>query len=191
MLTLLFPSLAPVPQNSDMATLTHIHTHNLAHTAKEGGMGRKGSWHQPAHECNLKDFTQQKGEKHTHKLKKERSTCPSPQSHSSSRHWLGPSTETQLSTPPLQQKLLQGLGLQFNRFPSALWLSIVVTGSGTLENRQSLRNTLEPGEEQKVVEKAAQTPSNDWAHPVHLWEENRNAQAQEREGETRLLLFFS
>jgi hypothetical protein len=60
-----------------------------------------------------------------------------------------------LSTPSVQLELLQSLGLQFNRFPCALWLSIGVTGSGTLEYRQSLRNTLEPREEEKVVEEAS------------------------------------
>lgn len=67
-----------MPQNSDTATFTHIHTHNHAHTgAKRGGMGRKGSLHQPAHECNLKDFTQQKAKHtHTHKLKNKEVHAP-------------------------------------------------------------------------------------------------------------------
>lgn len=79
----------------------------------------------------------------------------------------------------LRLQLLQGLSLQFHRFPCTLWLSIGVTGSGSLEDRQSLRNTLEPWEEEKVVEQAAQAPADDWAHPVHLWEESRQDQTSE------------
>lgn len=52
----------------------------------------------------------------------------------------------------LQLESLQGLSLQFDRFPCTFWLSVGVTGSGSLEDRQSLRNTLEPGEEEKVIE---------------------------------------
>lgn len=61
--------------------------------------------------------------------------------------------ETQwLSTSLSNWSFLQGLSLQFDRFPCTLWLSVGVTGSGSLEDRESLRNTLEPGEEEKVIE---------------------------------------
>lgn len=93
---------------------------------------------------------------------------------SSSEGWLGPSRNPEASSSSLQLEPSQGLSLQFHRFPCTLWLSIGVTGSGSLKDRQSLRNTLEPGEEEKVIEKAAQAPSDDWAHPVHLWEERRH-----------------
>lgn len=61
---------------------SHNHSHSYAqsaHTAKRGGMGRKGSSHQLAHECNLKDFTQQKEKKktkHIHKLKNKEVHAP-------------------------------------------------------------------------------------------------------------------
>ena len=133
-------------------------------------MGRKGSVHQTAHECNLKDFTRQKAKKkNTHINLKIKKYMPLPTV--SFFIWglaqpLHVNPEASYSLYPAG--LLQGLGLQFNRFPCDLWLSIGLTGPGTLENRQSLRNTLEPGEEEKVIKETAQACSNDRAHPVHL-----------------------
>lgn len=79
-MTALFHSLPlmPSPQTQDTVTFTHSHTHNHAHTAaKRRGMGRKGSLHQTAHECNLKDFTRQRAKKkHTHKFKNKEVHAP-------------------------------------------------------------------------------------------------------------------
>lgn len=66
-----------MPQNSDTVTFTHTHTHSHIHIAhiavKRGGIRRKRNLHQPAHECNLKDFTQQKAKgKKTNTQKKHR-----------------------------------------------------------------------------------------------------------------------
>ena len=137
----------------------------------------------------LERFHTAKGKKtHTHKFKNKEVHAP-------------PTVSFFIQAPPckprrfllllIQLELLQCLGLQFNRFPCALWLSIGVTGPGTLENRQSLRNTLVPGEEEKVVKETAQARANDWAHPVHLLEEERDNQFWGGNPRARLLFFQS
>ena len=125
----------------------------------------------------LERFHTAKGKKNTHINLKIKKYMPLPTVSFFIPGLAQPLHVTQkLPAPSIQLELLQGLGLQFNRFPCDLWLSIGLTGPGTLENRQSLRNTLEPGEEEKVIKETAQACSNDRAHPVHLEEEERKNQ---------------